>query len=150
MARSFDGEAGMPAGDVAHEACGVVGVYAPGRDVARLTYFALYALQHRGQESAGIAVSDGHRIIVYKDMGLVSQVFNESNLASLHGDIAVGHARYSTSGSSVWENAQPTFRSTAMGSIALAHNGNLTNTGDLAQLCLLYTSDAADDLLCVD
>ncbi len=116
------------------DACGVFGVWAPGEEVANLTYFALYALQHRGQESAGIAVSDGQKILVYKDMGLVSQVFNESNLASLHGDIAIGHTRYSTSGSSVWENAQPTFRSTAMGSIALAHNGNLTNTGDLAQL----------------
>ncbi|MDQ1484864.1 MAG: amidophosphoribosyltransferase [Actinomycetota bacterium] len=116
------------------DACGVFGVWAPGEEVANLTYFGLYALQHRGQESAGIAVSDGKKILVYKDMGLVSQVFNESNLASLRGDIAVGHARYSTSGSSVWENAQPTFRSTAMGGIALVHNGNLTNTGDLAQL----------------
>ena len=116
------------------DACGVFGVWAPGEEVANLTYFALYALQHRGQESAGIAVSDGKKILVYKDMGLVSQVFNESNLATLKGDIAIGHARYSTSGSSVWENAQPTFRSTAIGSIALAHNGNLTNTGDLAQL----------------
>jgi amidophosphoribosyltransferase len=116
------------------DACGVFGVWAPGEEVANLTYFGLYALQHRGQESAGIAVSDGKKILVYKDMGLVSQVFNESNLASLRGDIAIGHARYSTTGASVWENAQPTFRSTAIGSIALAHNGNLTNTGDLAQL----------------
>ena len=116
------------------DACGVFGIWAPGEEVANLTYFGLYALQHRGQESAGIAVSDGKKILVYKDMGLVSQVFNESNLASLRGDIAIGHARYSTTGASVWENAQPTFRSTAVGSIALAHNGNLTNTGDLAQL----------------
>jgi amidophosphoribosyltransferase len=116
------------------DACGVFGIWAPGEEVANLTYFGLYALQHRGQESAGIAVSDGNKILVYKDMGLVSQVFNESNLASLQGDIAIGHARYSTTGASIWENAQPTFRSTAMGSIALAHNGNLTNTGDLAEM----------------
>ena len=126
------------------DACGVFGVWAPGEEVANLTYFALYALQHRGQESAGIAVSDGKKILVYKDMGLVSQVFNESNLATLHGDIAIGHARYSTSGSSVWENAQPTFRSTAIGSIALAHNGNLTNTGDLAQLVEKAQADSGE------
>jgi amidophosphoribosyltransferase len=126
------------------DACGVFGVWAPGEEVANLTYFALYALQHRGQESAGIAVSDGRKILVYKDMGLVSQVFNESNLATLKGDIAIGHARYSTSGSSVWENAQPTFRSTAIGSIALAHNGNLTNTGDLAQLVEKAQADSGE------
>ena len=123
-----------PDGKGPQDACGVFGVWAPGEEVANLTYFGLYALQHRGQESAGIAVSDGKKILVYKDMGLVSQVFNESNLASLRGDIAIGHARYSTTGASIWENAQPTFRSTAVGSIALAHNGNLTNTGDLAML----------------
>lgn len=116
------------------EACGVFGVWAPGEDVANLTYFGLYALQHRGQESAGIAVSDGRKILVYKDMGLVSQVFNESNLAGLRGHIAVGHTRYSTTGASVWANAQPTFRATPVGSIALAHNGNLTNTGELARI----------------
>src|SRR3984957_18208709 len=126
------------------DACGVFGVWAPGEEVANLTFFALYALQHRGQESAGIAVSDGKKILVYKDMGLVSQVFNESNLATLKGDIAIGHARYSTSGSSVWENAQPTFRSTAIGSIALAHNGNLTNTGDLAQLVEKAQADSGE------
>jgi amidophosphoribosyltransferase len=114
------------------DACGVFGVWAPGEEVAKLTYFGLYALQHRGQESAGIAVSNGTQILVYKDMGLVSQVFDEATLASLRGHIAVGHCRYSTTGSSVWANAQPTFRSTATGSIALAHNGNLTNTGELA------------------
>ncbi len=115
------------------DACGVFGVWAPGEDVAKLTYFGLYALQHRGQESAGIAVANGRQILVYKDMGLVSQVFDESTLASLNGHVAVGHSRYSTTGSSVWQNAQPTFRSTPAGSIALAHNGNLTNTGDLAR-----------------
>jgi amidophosphoribosyltransferase len=114
------------------DACGVFGVWAPGEDVAKLTYFGLYALQHRGQESAGIAVSDGHRIVVYKDMGLVSQVFTEASLESLQGHLAIGHTRYSTTGSSCWDNAQPTFRATATGHLALAHNGNLTNTPDLA------------------
>ncbi len=113
------------------DACGVFGVWAPGEEVSKLTYFGLYALQHRGQESAGIAVSDGSRILVYKDMGLVSQVFNEGVLASLQGHLAIGHTRYSTTGASIWENAQPTFRSTATGHLALGHNGNLTNTGAL-------------------
>ncbi len=113
------------------DACGVFGVWAPGEEVAKLTYFGLYALQHRGQESAGIAVSDGRQILVYKDMGLVSQVFDEGHLASLHGHVAVGHCRYSTTGSSVWENAQPTFRATATSTIALGHNGNLINTREL-------------------
>ena len=113
------------------DACGVFGVWAPGDEVAKLTYFGLYALQHRGQESAGIAVSDGGNIVVYKDMGLVSQVFTEASLESLHGHVAIGHTRYSTTGASVWENAQPTFRSTATGHIALGHNGNITNTPEL-------------------
>jgi amidophosphoribosyltransferase len=124
----------LPADPPPREACGVFGVWAPGEDVAKLTYFGLHALQHRGQESAGIAVSDGSRIVVYKDMGLVAQVFSEPVLSSLHGHIAVGHCRYSTSGSSVWENAQPTFRSTSSGSLALGHNGNLINTLELAAL----------------
>lgn len=115
------------------DACGVFGVWAPGEEVAKLTYYGLYALQHRGQESAGIAASDGHRILVFKDMGLVSQVFNENTLAPLTGHIAIGHARYSTTGSSVWQNAQPTFRSTATGHVALGHNGNLVNTHELRQ-----------------
>jgi amidophosphoribosyltransferase len=114
------------------DACGVFGVWAPGEDVAKLTYFGLYALQHRGQESAGIAVSNGRQILVYKDMGLVSQVFDESTLESLTGHIAVGHTRYSTTGGSTWHNAQPTFKPTATGSVALAHNGNLINTRELA------------------
>ena len=116
------------------EACGVFGVWAPGEDVAKLAYFGLYALQHRGQESAGIAVSDGHRIMVHKEMGLVAQVFDEPALRALRGHIAVGHCRYSTTGASVWANAQPTFRSTPTTSLALGHNGNLINTRELAAL----------------
>jgi amidophosphoribosyltransferase len=116
------------------EACGVFGVWAPGEDVAKLTYYGLYALQHRGQESAGIAVSDGHRIMVHKEMGLVAQVFDEPALTALRGHIAVGHCRYSTTGASVWANAQPTFRSTPTTSLALGHNGNLINTRELAAL----------------
>jgi amidophosphoribosyltransferase len=121
--------------------CGVFGVWARGEEVAKLTYFGLYALQHRGQEAAGIAVSDGSGVVVYKDLGLVAQVFDEPTLASLRGHIAVGHTRYSTTGSSNWENAQPTLRATQLGTsgdrpattIALAHNGNLVNTADLAK-----------------
>src|SRR5437764_6022592 len=115
------------------DACGVFGVWAPGEDVSKLTYFGLYALQHRGQESAGIAVSDGARIVVFKDMGLVAQVFDESTLNTLRGHIAVGHCRYSTTGASVWENAQPTFHPTETGGLALGHNGNLINTAELAK-----------------
>ena len=114
--------------------CGVFGAWSPHEDVAKLAYFGLYALQHRGQESAGIAVSDGKRIVVYKDMGLVPQVFDESVLTTLRGYITVGHCRYSTSGASVWENAQPTFRATPTASLALGHNGNLINTLELAAL----------------
>jgi amidophosphoribosyltransferase len=116
------------------EACGVFGVWAPGEDVAKLAYYGLYALQHRGQESAGIAVSDGSRIMVHKEMGLVAQVFDEPALTALRGHIAVGHCRYSTTGASVWANAQPTFRSTPTSSLALGHNGNLINTRELAAL----------------
>jgi amidophosphoribosyltransferase len=116
------------------DACGVFGAWSLGEHVAKLAYFGLYALQHRGQESAGIAVSDGQRIVVYKDMGLVPQVFNESVLNTLRGHITVGHCRYSTSGSSTWENAQPTFRATPTASLALGHNGNLINTLELAAL----------------
>ncbi len=116
------------------DACGVFGVWAPGEDVARLTYFGLYALQHRGQESAGIAASSGEQILVYKDMGLVSQVFDEASLEALKGSVAIGHTRYSTTGASRWENAQPTLGATAAGTVALAHNGNLTNTSELRRL----------------
>ena len=116
------------------DACGVFGVWAPNEDVAKLAYYGLYALQHRGQESAGIAVSDGNRIVVHKEMGLVAQVFDEPALTALRGHIAVGHCRYSTTGASVWANAQPTFRSTGQVSLALGHNGNLINTRELAGL----------------
>ena len=116
------------------DACGVFGVWAPGEEVAKLTYFGLYALQHRGQESAGIATSDGRSILVYKDMGLVSQVFDESSLGTLRGHLAVGHCRYSTTGGSTWENAQPTLGATAGGTVALGHNGNLTNAVSLRDL----------------
>ena len=114
------------------EACGVFGIYASNEDVARLTYFGLHALQHRGQESAGIAVADGHTLMVVKNLGLVPQVFTESDLTSLQGHIAVGHTRYSTTGASKkWDNAQPVISSIGPNTIALAHNGNLVNTASL-------------------
>jgi amidophosphoribosyltransferase len=119
--------------DSPEEACGVFGVYAPGEEVGRVTYFGLYALQHRGQESAGIAVTSGDGIVVLKEMGLVSQVFNENSLSCLEGDYAVGHVRYSTTGSTYWENAQPLYEVTPRGPIALAHNGNLVNTEELRE-----------------
>jgi amidophosphoribosyltransferase len=110
--------------------CGVFGVYAPGHDVARLTYFGLYALQHRGQESAGIATCEGGHITTLRDAGLVSQVFDEEKLRALEGDMAVGHVRYSTTGGGSWENAQPVWRDDGR-ELALAHNGNLTNAVEL-------------------
>ena len=116
------------------DACGVFGVWAPGEEVAKLAYFGLYALQHRGQESAGIAVSNGRQILVYKDMGLVSQVFDDSSLNSLTGHLAIGHCRFSSTGASTWQNAQPTFRPTDDGSIALGHNGNLINAHELRDM----------------
>ena len=117
------------------EECGVFGVWAPDEDVAKLTYYGLYALQHRGQEAAGMAVSDGSAVLVYKELGLVAQVFDEAILSSLRGHLAIGHTRYSTTGSSTWENAQPSFRQLSTGgSLALGHNGNLTNTPELTRL----------------
>ncbi len=115
----------------AKEACGVFGVYAPGRSVAHLTFDGLYALQHRGQESAGMAVSDGDAITVMKDMGLVTTVFDERKLSGLRGHMAIGHTRYSTAGSSDWLHAQPVFRGVGRAGFGLAHNGNLTNTTEL-------------------
>src|SRR5918912_4526699 len=111
--------------------CGVFGIRSPGRDVARIAYFGLFALQHRGQESAGIAVSDEGRLTALRDMGLVTQVFDEQKLRGLHGEVAIGHTRYSTTGSSQWWNAQPLVQHGAARTIALGHNGNLTNAGEL-------------------
>lgn len=118
--------------DTPKEACGVFGVYAPGLPVAQLSFLGLCALQHRGQESAGMAVSDGKAIIIDKDMGLVTNVFSERRLAPLVGHIAVGHTRYSTTGSSTWRNAQPVYRDIGDAQFALGHNGNLVNTKALA------------------
>jgi amidophosphoribosyltransferase len=117
------------------EECGLFGVWAPGEEVANLIFFGLYALQHRGQEAAGIAVSDGSNIVVVKDTGLVMQVFNEYRLAGLRGHLGIGHTRYSTTGSSSWENAQPSYRPDLGSSgVALGHNGNLTNTLELSEM----------------
>jgi amidophosphoribosyltransferase len=117
--------------DSPHDECGVFAIHAPEMDVARLTFFALFALQHRGQESAGIAVTDGSRLVVHKDMGLVSQVFQEDTLQSLPGRLAIGHVRYSTTGANEKRNAQPFARTRDGSFIALAHNGNLVNTDQL-------------------
>lgn len=113
--------------DHPHDECGIFGIYAPGRDVARLSFFALYALQHRGQESAGIATSDGRSAYIHKDMGLIAQVFNEDNLRPLKGHMGIAHNRYSTTGSSLYKNAQPYLIETIYGPLGVAHNGNLTN-----------------------
>jgi amidophosphoribosyltransferase len=127
--------------------CGVVGVFAPGRDVARLAFFALYALQHRGQESAGIAVSDGYRISAHVEMGLLGAIFDEEILSRLTGFLAVGHTRYSTTGSSVVVNAQPLLERSTLGEFVFAHNGNLTNHEAMREelspdLTLVATSDS--------
>jgi amidophosphoribosyltransferase len=111
--------------------CGVFGIHSAERDVARLSYFGLFALQHRGQESAGIAVSDHGRLTVIRDMGLVAQVFDEEQLQALPGDVAIGHTRYSTTGSTLWANAQPLVHHGSARTVALGHNGNLTNTGEV-------------------
>jgi len=124
---------GERSADKPEEACGVFGLYAPEEEVAKLAYFGLYALQHRGQESAGIATFEGKKVHLHKDMGLVSQVFSESKLSELSGRLAVGHTRYSTTGSSRVANAQPAVIPTRIGSLALAHNGNLVNTIELRQ-----------------
>src|SRR5215831_20133898 len=111
--------------------CGVFGIWAPDRDVARLTHFGLHALQHRGQESAGIAVSDRGRLTVLRELGLVSQVFTEDKLRGLRGTVAIGHNRYSTTGSNAWANAQPLIHHGRERTIALGHNGNLVNAEEL-------------------
>ena len=113
------------------ESCGVFGIYVHGDDVAKLTYYALYALQHRGQESAGIVVSDGKESLLLKDLGMVSQVFSERDLLNLKGHLAIGHVRYSTTGSTLWENSQPIEVPRKGGSVFVAHNGNLINTVEL-------------------
>src|SRR5438067_13508695 len=111
--------------------CGVFGIRSDERDVARLAYFGLFALQHRGQESAGIAVSDHGRLTALRDMGLVTQVFDEQKLRGLRGQLAIGHTRYSTTGSTHWANAQPLVHHGRARTVALGHNGNLTNAADL-------------------
>jgi amidophosphoribosyltransferase len=138
-------ESGDDSGGPPGEACGVFGVLAPGHDVAHLTYDGLYALQHRGQESAGMAVSDGHDVVVVKDMGLVTNVFNEYNLASLQGHLAIGHTRYSTTGTSTWHNAQPVYRIVGQRAFAVAHNGNLTNTEALAEAAGMLPGTVGND-----
>ncbi len=120
----------IPDRDGPRDECGVFGIFAPGHDVARLAYFALYALQHRGQESAGIATCEGGHITALRDLGLVSQVFDEEKLRALEGDMAIGHVRYSTTGGGAWDNAQPVWRADGR-ELALAHNGNLTNAVEL-------------------
>ena len=122
-----------PDDDTPKEACGVFGVYAPGQAVSHLTYLGLYALQHRGQEAAGMAVSDGSTVTVVKDTGLVSNAFDDRTLAALTGHLAIGHTRYSTTGSSIWHNAQPVYRDVGAHTVAIAHNGNLVNTAELAE-----------------
>ena len=127
---------GLAEDDRPHDECGIFGVYAPGRDVARLTFFGLYALQHRGQESAGIATSDGQAAYIHKAMGLVAQVFKEDDLRPLKGHLAIGHTRYSTTGSSHLRNAQPYAIETIYGPLGVGHNGNLTNALDLRRRLL--------------
>ena len=124
--------------------CGVFGVRAPGRDVARLTYFGLYALQHRGQESAGIAVSEGGRLTALRDLGLVPQVFDEGSLSGLRGEFAIGHTRYSTTGGNAWENAQPLVHHGRARTVALGHNGNLVNAEELREVVGKTLSSSSD------
>src|SRR5918997_4859727 len=113
--------------------CGVVGIHAPSQEAASLSALGLFALQHRGQESAGVAVSDGLGVMVYKDLGLVDQVLDERRLQSLRGELAIGHCRYSTTGSTIWENSQPTLRMGPGRTVAVGHNGNLVNTQQLLE-----------------
>src|SRR3954471_1609335 len=113
--------------------CGVFGIHAPARDVARLSYFGLHALQHRGQESAGIAVSGRGSFTGLRDLGLVAQVFDETKLSGLRGELAIAHARYSTTGSNAWANAQPLIHHGSARNVALGHNGNLTNADELRE-----------------
>lgn len=136
MPRRTDGAAQPLADDGPREKCGVFGMYAPGHDVARMTFFGLYALQHRGQEGAGIATSDGRSAYLHKNTGLVTQVFDEEHLQPLKGHLAIGHTRYSTTGSSHARNVQPYLVETIYGPLGLAHNGNLTNAAELRRALL--------------
>jgi len=129
------------------EACGVFAAYTPRQRVSSLIYYGLFALQHRGQESAGIATSDGETVTVFKDLGLVAQVFDEPALAGLDGHLGIGHTRYSTTGSNNWANAQPAHRQVGHTSIALGHNGNLTNTRELAEHLGIKGSTTDSDLM---
>jgi amidophosphoribosyltransferase len=144
--------------------CGIVGVHAPGQEAAGLASLALFALQHRGQESAGVAVSDGEGVMVYKDLGMVAQVLDERRLPSLRGHLAIAHCRYSTTGSTLWENSQPSYRLGPRRAVAVGHNGNLVNTRQLLErlrggkrrmsgtsdtelLTALLSDEPADDLV---
>jgi amidophosphoribosyltransferase len=124
--------------------CGVLGICAPDRDVARLAHFGLHALQHRGQESAGIAVSDSGRLTVLRDLGLVTQVFTEQKLRGLHGQLAIGHTRYSTTGGVAWANAQPIVQHGSARTVALGHNGNLVNATELREELNVRLSSSSD------
>lgn len=129
------------------EACGVFAAYSPGESVSSLIYFGLFALQHRGQESAGIATSNGETVTVFKDLGLVAQVFDQTALAGLDGHLGIGHTRYSTTGSNNWANAQPAHRQVGITSVALGHNGNLTNTDELAAALGISGATTDSDLM---
>lgn len=133
--------------DKPREACGVLAVYSTSQRVSHLIYFGLFALQHRGQESAGIATSDGETVTVFKDLGLVNQVFDEPTLAVLDGHLGIGHTRYSTTGSNNWANAQPAHRQVGNTSVALGHNGNLTNTEELARSLGVTGATTDSDLM---
>ena len=140
-------ESASPLLEGPREACGVFAAYSASQDVAHLIYFGLFALQHRGQESAGIATSSGETVTVFKDLGLVASVFDQRTLAALDGHLGIGHARYSTTGSNNWANAQPTHRQTGNTSVALGHNGNLTNTSELAAALGITGATTDSDLM---
>lgn len=140
-------EAAVPLSSGPREACGVIAAYSTTQRVSHLLYFGLFALQHRGQESAGIATSDGETVTVFKDLGLVNQVFDETTLAGLDGLLGIGHTRYSTTGSTNWANAQPAHRQVGHTSVALGHNGNLTNTEDLADTLGIQGATTDSDLM---